>query len=280
MLRMESGDETVMSSNWKSSVLIAAGYEPFQLAELAVTAAARLSGRQNAPILRFEDNQSTLWSGQLEEKSSKPIIQEIIPFEACVDQPFPWIICHWNCLQSLNRSCSAGGAKARVDKVPPKILDCFGWCTWDAFYSTISAEGGCPSLLSLKETQYQPLIMIAHSSKCAICQMRLWEYSHGHMFRHSARLAEFERGRRSSQLPHHWRWLADYWPRFCWRQTEHCPFGSQKGGARPLADLNQGASIVITAIPGRSCDISLLNLLQFADPDSVVLIKTEDCSAP
>jgi len=35
----------------------------------------------------------------------------------------------------------AGNSKARVDKVPPKMLDYFGWCTWDAFYSTISAEG-------------------------------------------------------------------------------------------------------------------------------------------
>ena len=35
----------------------------------------------------------------------------------------------------------SGGAKPRVDKVSPKIMDYFGWCTWDAFYSTISAEG-------------------------------------------------------------------------------------------------------------------------------------------
>ena len=43
-LRVESGDEAVMSSRWDSTVLIAAGYDPFQLADLGVAAAARLSG--------------------------------------------------------------------------------------------------------------------------------------------------------------------------------------------------------------------------------------------
>ena len=43
-LRIESGDEAVMSSEWEAAVLIAAGYDPYQLADLAVAAAARLSG--------------------------------------------------------------------------------------------------------------------------------------------------------------------------------------------------------------------------------------------
>ena len=42
----------------------------------------------------------------------------------------------------------AGNSKARVDKVPPKMLDYFGWCTWDAFYSTISAEGDTLAIVS------------------------------------------------------------------------------------------------------------------------------------
>lgn len=43
-LRVESGDEAVMSSQWENTVLIAAGYDPYQLADLGVAAAARLSG--------------------------------------------------------------------------------------------------------------------------------------------------------------------------------------------------------------------------------------------
>lgn len=46
-LRVESGDDCVTSSNWDSTLLVAAGYDPFQLADLAVAAAARLSGTSN-----------------------------------------------------------------------------------------------------------------------------------------------------------------------------------------------------------------------------------------
>ena len=35
----------------------------------------------------------------------------------------------------------SGGAKARTDKLVPASLDSFGWCTWDAFYSRVSARG-------------------------------------------------------------------------------------------------------------------------------------------
>jgi raffinose synthase len=35
----------------------------------------------------------------------------------------------------------AGNAKARVAKQLPDFVDVFGWCTWDAFYSRVSAEG-------------------------------------------------------------------------------------------------------------------------------------------
>ena len=44
MLRTESGDAGVVSSAWNSSLLVAAGYEPFHLIDMAVTAAAQLSG--------------------------------------------------------------------------------------------------------------------------------------------------------------------------------------------------------------------------------------------
>ena len=38
-------------------------------------------------------------------------------------------------------SHGAGSAKPRAAKVLPEFVDVFGWCTWDAFYSRVSAEG-------------------------------------------------------------------------------------------------------------------------------------------
>ena len=35
----------------------------------------------------------------------------------------------------------SGGAKPRTQKLVPSSLDSFGWCTWDAFYSRVSARG-------------------------------------------------------------------------------------------------------------------------------------------
>ena len=35
----------------------------------------------------------------------------------------------------------AGAAKARTAKQLPDFVKAFGWCTWDAFYSRVSAEG-------------------------------------------------------------------------------------------------------------------------------------------
>lgn len=35
----------------------------------------------------------------------------------------------------------SGGAKPRTQKKMPATLDVFGWCTWDAFYSRVSAQG-------------------------------------------------------------------------------------------------------------------------------------------
>lgn len=44
---MESGDEAVMSNDWESTLLVATGYDPYQLADLAVAAAARISGERS-----------------------------------------------------------------------------------------------------------------------------------------------------------------------------------------------------------------------------------------
>lgn len=39
----------------------------------------------------------------------------------------------------------SGGARALRDKQIPVSADAFGWCTWDAFYSDVSAKGKLPS---------------------------------------------------------------------------------------------------------------------------------------
>ena len=43
-VRVESTDDAVMKSTWDSSVLIAAGYDPYSLVDKAVAAAASMSG--------------------------------------------------------------------------------------------------------------------------------------------------------------------------------------------------------------------------------------------
>lgn len=43
----------------------------------------------------------------------------------------------------------SGGARRRVDKALPGSLDVLGWCTWDAFYFTVSARGVVAGLQAL-----------------------------------------------------------------------------------------------------------------------------------
>lgn len=42
----------------------------------------------------------------------------------------------------------SGGAQQRQDKRQPDSLNWFGWCTWDAYYSKVSARGEAPQRLS------------------------------------------------------------------------------------------------------------------------------------
>lgn len=77
MLRMESGDDSVLGKRWNRALYIATGPDPFKLIESAVADAAALSG----------------------------------------------------------------GSKPLSEKQLPPTLDVFGWCTWDAFYSRVSAQG-------------------------------------------------------------------------------------------------------------------------------------------
>ena len=50
----------------------------------------------------------------------------------------------------------SGGAQQRQDKQQPDSLNWFGWCTWDAYYSKVSARGN------------QATLHVQHSSSC--CQ--------------------------------------------------------------------------------------------------------------
>lgn len=54
----------------------------------------------------------------------------------------------------------SGGSKPRRDKKLPESLDVFGWCTWDAFYSTVSAKGVAEGLKSLCDGGTPPRLLI------------------------------------------------------------------------------------------------------------------------
>lgn len=53
-----------------------------------------------------------------------------------------------------------GGAAPRSTKSQPPSLDVFGWCTWDAFYSSVSARGLSEGLASLVQGGVQPRLLI------------------------------------------------------------------------------------------------------------------------
>ena len=55
--------------------------------------------------------------------------------ELCRD---PYELTDWAMAEAAKLS---GGAQARSLKKLPATLDLFGWCTWDAFYFTVSAQG-------------------------------------------------------------------------------------------------------------------------------------------
>lgn len=54
----------------------------------------------------------------------------------------------------------SGGALPRTEKSLPPSLDVFGWCTWDAFYSTVSARGLQQGLASLVAGGAPPKFLI------------------------------------------------------------------------------------------------------------------------
>ncbi|BDA43643.1 probable galactinol-sucrose galactosyltransferase 2 [Coccomyxa sp. Obi] len=54
----------------------------------------------------------------------------------------------------------SGGAKPRLSKQQPDFVGSFGWCTWDAFYSQVSAKGIDEGLQALKEGGVPPRLLI------------------------------------------------------------------------------------------------------------------------
>jgi raffinose synthase len=54
----------------------------------------------------------------------------------------------------------SGGALPLSAKQLPPSLDVFGWCTWDAFYSTVSAKGIHDGLQSLNQGGIRPRTLI------------------------------------------------------------------------------------------------------------------------
>ena len=54
----------------------------------------------------------------------------------------------------------SGSARSRLEKQVPANLDFFGWCTWDAFYSDVSAKGVGEGLASLCRGGINPKFLI------------------------------------------------------------------------------------------------------------------------
>lgn len=52
--------------------------------------------------------------------------------------------------------CATAGAKPRWEKQLPDVARRLGWCTWDAFYTDVSAQGIIGGLESFKQAGLQP----------------------------------------------------------------------------------------------------------------------------
>lgn len=57
----------------------------------------------------------------------------------------------------------SGGALALQQKTIPASADVFGWCTWDAFYSSVSAKGACGKASVSHMCAYEQPCLIAQS---------------------------------------------------------------------------------------------------------------------
>ena len=71
---------------------------------------------------------------------------EVLARAACACQAMP---CH-------ALSVLAGGSKPRWVKQLPEVAHYLGWCTWDAFYHDVSAQGIAAGLNSFKQAGVLP----------------------------------------------------------------------------------------------------------------------------
>ena len=128
-MRIESGDEGVVAARWDSALLIAAGWDPYALVDAAVAEAARLSGDHRARVHALRLLTGTFCPG----------MHNMHVAGTC----FGRLACKLRLTLKLRLGfyLGAGSTKPRGAKTLPKFVDVFGWCTWDAFYSRVSAEG-------------------------------------------------------------------------------------------------------------------------------------------
>jgi hypothetical protein len=144
VLRIESGDARVLGDRWSNTLYLAADWEPFALVDRGVAEAAAISGET---LLVAAATQILIW-GALEVTCctclhSQPDRLKCINRLLC--SSLLCYACKWrNCLAGYERwkiHAATGGAKPLREKQLPGLLDVFGWCTWDAYYSRVSARG-------------------------------------------------------------------------------------------------------------------------------------------
>ena len=63
----------------------------------------------------------------------------------------------------------SGGARPLREKRLPPNLDVFGWCSWDAFYSAVSASGGPAA------PQPLPVLLLSYSSLLRFFTCSFWQ---------------------------------------------------------------------------------------------------------
>ncbi len=85
----------------------------------------------------------------------------------------------------------SGGAQPLSTKRLPPSLDVFGWCTWDAFYSTVSARGLQEGLASLQSGGITPRTLIIDDGWQA--SVPRFHHDLTHARRQADRLAERKR---------------------------------------------------------------------------------------
>lgn len=77
-------------------------------------------------------------------------------FLALGEDPFALLAAGARCVaERLGPRC-----RLREDKVLPDFVDVFGWCTWDAFYQDVSADGVHAGLTSLRAAGLEPRFVI------------------------------------------------------------------------------------------------------------------------